>query len=132
MTPEIMESERKGFKNLQEKQGGVVPSKLGHGTIVIVETAEYMYEFIVDCISMPTTRYMINTASNFCRSSGNQVISIDSTNRKLKLDIPDWIGKDMLMKLIYPSGTIVLTNVVTGVLIIGTDKLGKEFQFDLW
>lgn len=132
MTPDIMESERKGFKNLQEKQGGIVPSKLGHGSVIIVETDEFMYEFTVDCISMPTVRYTVQTASRFCTQSGSQVIGIDATNRKLKLDIPDWIGKDMLMQLNYPTGTTVLTNAVTGVTILGKDKKGDEFQYDLW
>lgn len=132
MTPEIMKSERLGFKKLQDKQGGVIPSKLGHGSVIIVETAEYMYEFTIDHLSMPTTRYVVNTASKFCRQSGTQVMGIDATNRKLKLDIPDWIGKDMLMQLNYPSGTTVLTNAVTGVTILGKDKKGDEFQYDLW
>lgn len=132
MTPEIMESERRGFRNLQAKQGGVTPSKLGHGWVVIVETDEFMYEFTVDNLSMPTPRYVVNTASQFCRACGSQVTGIDATNRKLKLNMDDWIGKDMLMLLKYPSGTTILTNAVTGVTILGKDNRGEEFQYDLW
>ena len=132
-TPEIRESEKKGFIRLQKsEQGGVTPSKLSQGDIILVETEAYMYELQVNTLTYPTMRITVNTASKVVKDCGEHIISIDSLYRKLKLTLKDWIGLGMCMKLRYESGTSVLTGPVLGATFVGMREDFTEFQYDLW
>ncbi len=132
-TPEIRESEKKGFIRLQkDQQGGIVVSKLNQGDMILVETEAFMYELRINTISYPTLRINVNTASKVVRDCGEYVVSVDSLYRKLKLTIKDWIGKGMCMKLKYDSGTNILTGPVLGATFVGMKEDFTEFQYDLW
>jgi hypothetical protein len=132
-TPEIRESEKKGFIRLQKsEQGGVVPSKLNQGDIILVETEAFMYELQINTLSYPTMRMTVNTASKVVKDCGDHIISIDSLYRKLKLTLKDWIGLGMCMKLKFTSGTSVLTGPVLGATLTGMREDFTEFQYDLW
>lgn len=131
-TPEIRESEKKGYIRFQKDQGGIVPSKLSQGDMILVETEAYMYEFQVNTITYPTMRIAVSTASKVCTGRGEYVIRIDSHYRKFKLTLKDWIGKGMCMKLKYVSGTNVLTGPVLGATFVGMKEDFTEFRYDLW
>lgn len=117
------EAERKKFHEEQDAQGGIVPSKLPHGTVLMIETGTFMYQITVD---REQGKYIVDTGAPVCRNS-KIAASIDSHYAKLKYNIEDWIGRDMRMLLHFVDGANVLTGEVTGATI-----KTKDYSYDLW
>lgn len=130
MTPEIRESEIKGFIRLQKEQGGIVPSKVKGGTTLLIETSQYMYE--IKALDMPVgRRYILTTGAPICRNE-HVVIGVKAHWKEVKYEMPDWIGKGMCMVMSFASGTTVLTGEVKGLTLTSKGKDGKPFSYNFW
>jgi len=129
-TPDIRESEIKGFVRLQEKLGGIIPSRLKHLDKVLIETIQFIYELTM--VETPKgRRYILETASPVC--AGNTVvIHIESHYTKLKYNIEDWIGKDMRPILKFTNGNSVMIGDVKGLSIVGHSDDGTEYTYNFW
>lgn len=129
-TPEVRESSIKGFIRYQKEQGGIIPSKLKEGTVVYIETNQYVYELKV--LSTPAgKRFLLQTGSPMCR--GNDVIiNIQSHSAKLKYDMDDWIGRDMRPIFKFANGNSILVGDVKTAFVKGVNQDGKEYKFEFW
>jgi hypothetical protein len=131
-TPATKKSEALGLERKQKKQGGIIPSKLQHHDRVIIETEAFVYEVTVNTITYPTTRYMIHTACNMCRECGEHITGITSHDKKLKANIPDWIGKGVCLLMLFDTGSNFLTGRVIGVTLVRKRADGSELNYDMW
>lgn len=132
MTPEIRDSEIKGFVRQQKAQGGIVPSGLADGSKILVETEEFMYEITVQSGIFPTPRFILATASPSCQRLGHILLGLSARNRKLKYDLEDWIGKDASLLLKFQGGTNVLTTAVLGATLVLKKEDGSEYKYEMW
>lgn len=129
-TPKVRESEIKGFLRYQQEQGGIVPSKLGNGTTVLLDTHSYIYELtVVD--TQAGRRFMLNTASPMCKNK-TVVKSIRAHSTKLKYNMEDWIGKEMRLIFTFSDGSNVMIGDVRGATVQGESKSGKPYRYDFW
>ena len=126
----LTQSEIKGLMRHQRKQGGVAPSHLLDGTKVLVETGNFVYEIIADD-GYGQRKFLVRTGSPIC-AGHNYATKITSHCSRLKYNINDWIGKGMRMMLEFTSGVKIMTSEVQTAIIIGTDKDGNKFKYDLW
>lgn len=131
-TPEIQKSGQKGLENYQKKLGGIIPSQLKNGDIIIIETSAYIYEMRVIINQFPTPRFHIQTACKMCNSCGSLVTAIIGHENKLKLNIEDWIGRGLCLILKFTTGSNFLTGIVTGATLVSKRKDGSEFSYDMW
>jgi hypothetical protein len=129
-TPEVRQSEIKGFLRLQKQQGGIIPTKLKGDQKVLVETNSYMFELRV--LDTPAgRRYVLDTGSPMCK--GHTVVThILSHSSKLKYNMEDWIGKDMRMVLKFTTGQSIMTGEVRGATVTGETQNGEPYEFDFW
>jgi len=126
-TPEIRESEIKGFVRAQTTQGGIIPSKLKHGTKIILETIQFMYA--LDVLDTPKgRRYILETASQTCLGNYT-VINIESHSTKLKHNMEDWVGKDMRVIFKFANGNSVMIGDIKGAMVVGENE---SYTYNFW
>ena len=129
-TPEIRQSEIKGFLRYQQEQGGIVPSRLNNGSVILLDTHQYIYEITV--VDTPTgRRYMLTTASPMCKNK-TVVTSIRAHSTKLNYNMEDWIGKEMRGIFKFGDGSTVMVGDIRGATVLGTTKKGDPYRYDFW
>jgi hypothetical protein len=129
-TPEIRQSQIKGFVRLQKKQGGIIPSKLDPASTVLVETSGYVY--CMKVVDSPSgRRFLLDTGSPMCKDR-HVIIHIQAHSSKLKYNMEDWIGRDMRLILKFTDGTSVMIGDVKGASITGQRDDGSEYTYDFW
>lgn len=111
------------FLKDQEEIGGVVPSKLAHGTELFIDTDKFLFKATVDK-SNGTPKFIIDTGAPI----GDRIcVCIGSHHKPLKYDRPDYIGLDMSLVLRFSNGSNILSGVVFGVSI-----KGEGYDYELW
>ena len=109
------------IRTQQEKQGGVIPSKLAHGQSVLVETENYMFN-----LTKQDGHWFLESAHPMAQTI-KQVVGITSYDKKSGFIMDDWIGKDMMLTLISPYGTALITRHVQSAVVSG-----EGFEVNVW
>lgn len=108
-------------KTQQQKQGGVVPSKIPHGNSVLIETENYMFN-----LTKQNDHWFLESAHPMARTL-KQIVGIKSTDVKTGITMNDWIGKGMSLTLSSPYGTSLITRQVQSAVVSG-----KGFEVNVW
>ena len=117
------------YDDQQEKQGGIVPSKLPPGSIILVETIDFVYELtVIRMAKSKAIRFKVDAGSPGIqsRSESERVMRrIDSHFAPLKHDRKDWIGKDAKMAFGFTESTLLTTEVQS----LHIDTGGFKYEF---
>jgi len=111
------------FLKVQDEIGGVIPSKLAHGTQLFIDTDKFLFQVTVDR-SNGTPKFIVDSGAQL----GDRVcVDIGSYHEPLKYDRQDYIGLDMRLVLRFSNGS----NILSGV-ILGMSVKGEGYDYELW
>ena len=112
---------KEAFREQQEKQGGVIPSRMKVGDFVLVETDNFMYK-----LTKESRHWFVESGHPLVRTN-NMVIGFLCADPFTLCKMDDWIGKGMVLTMETPYGLAITTKPVVSA-IVG----GKNYEVSVW